>query len=260
MPPVAHITVHPTTSSKQAGTIISLSATDSTLGTGRWHTHKFEWTVNHTAAGGGSWNTLLVRDPRTGLTVNAAQKFRGFNYEFLADEAGTYIVTLTATDEIGQADSDSVTISVPASTRTAHFVDAVSGDDTNNGTQASPWKTLGHAISELVNTNDWQLNLRAGQEHPVSGSLTIHGASNIEIASYGAGTLPVVSLSGTMILDTDVENVYIHAIQMRSTVPLSETAPVCFSIGARHIVFADVRIEGSFVGNGFKEGFFFAAR
>ena len=51
MPPTAQIAQHTTTSQKQAGTVISLSATDSTLGTGRWDTHKFEWQVTHQTLG-----------------------------------------------------------------------------------------------------------------------------------------------------------------------------------------------------------------
>ena len=82
MPPVAVITQHTTVSQKQAGTVISLSATGSTLGAGGWHTHKFEWTVAHTPAGGGTWTTLLVQDPRIVQRVDAAKLFRGFNFEF----------------------------------------------------------------------------------------------------------------------------------------------------------------------------------
>ena len=163
MPPQAVISQHTTASEKQAGTVISLSATGSILETGGWHTHKFEWKVAHQALGA-TWTTLVVRDPRIGANVDAAQKFRGFNFEFLADKAGNYHIQLTVTDEAGQSDSDSITITIPASTRTNHYVDVNGSDTSGDGSLSRPWATVHKALTMLDDSSNWKMNLRAGQE------------------------------------------------------------------------------------------------
>ena len=65
--------------------------------------------------------------------------------------AGTYTVTVTATDEYGKTGTASETITVltnPA-TGTTYWV-SKSGSNSNSGSEASPWLTLQYAVNKLA--------------------------------------------------------------------------------------------------------------
>ena len=81
-------------------------------------------------------------DPTTGQTVNLDSGQVWPVAAYVYEQPGTYAVKLTRTTAAGQVLTYSATVTVPASTRTAMYVDPVAGNDANAGTPAAPYKTL----------------------------------------------------------------------------------------------------------------------
>lgn len=67
--------------------------------------------------------------------------------------AGTYNVTLTSTNSAGSNTSSPTAVVVTAATGAIYHVATSGNDSTGNGSQASPWRTIGHA-SAMVKAGD----------------------------------------------------------------------------------------------------------
>ena len=194
------------------------------------------------------------------MDVDAAEHFRGFNFEFLADAAGNYNIQLTVTDEAGQSDSDTITIAIPASTRINYYVDVNGSDTSGDGSQSRPWATVHQALTMLDDTPNWKLNLKAGQEHmfqPEVRPFSLSNCTNIEIGRYGTGTDPIVHSHTVLRFGTGTENYYVHNLRMRSSEAITDDVDIdhAFAMTGNHGVFSDIVVEGSLTGNGFRVAF-----
>ena len=65
------------------------------------------------------------------------------------------------------------------------YVDAKSGSDDNNGTEANPYKTVGKALEQTVKDDTYTIHLGAG-EYSVYGSTTLEG-KNLTLTFVGSG-------------------------------------------------------------------------
>lgn len=75
--------------------------------------------------------------------------------------------------------------SYPVDATTGLFVDSVAGNDTNPGTQALPFKTLGH----IAWTPNLKINLKRGSYFRES---IVQTAINCTLTDYGSGKMPII--------------------------------------------------------------------
>ena len=147
----------------------------------------------------------------------------------------TYHIRAYATNTAGTAygSDKTFTTSGPLSAGT-YYVDVQNGNDSNDGTQANPWKTLHHAISEINGggSGTYVLIMEAGTYSTGNGEadtaitlsqsyVTIVGADDLSvgasnISTFIDGTGAATWTVGIQITDSAVSNVTIKHLTIRN--------------------------------------------
>jgi hypothetical protein len=156
---------------KQVGVAISVNALQSVLGVGTPIDANYAWNFGDPT---GQYNTL-----------------NGFNANHIYENAGTYTITLTVTNNQWKSSTVSAQVTIAPDLRKSIYVNAATGNDANSGsTPGSAVKTAARADQLLGNNTN--VYFAAGQEFNVSSTFTVWH-SNVVIGSYGSGAQPVLN-------------------------------------------------------------------
>jgi hypothetical protein len=156
-----------------AGQTIQVNAANSGLGDGDPLDATFTWNFGDY---NGSYDTLT-----------------GFNAAHVYSTPGTYTVTLTVTNDLGQSSSASQKVTVVADTRNTIYV-SQSGSDSNNGESVnSPIRSLTRA-TQLATANT-RILLQCGDTfYDYTG--IILNQNNELLGNYGSGANPIILYDG----------------------------------------------------------------
>lgn len=113
-------------------------------------------------------------------------------------------LVLLVSTAFGAIGTDGYTILQPAADSTTFYVSSSTGMDTNPGTQALPFKTLGKAIQSTQNGTPTWILLRGGDVFPEGVDLRKSGRGPNEplvITSYGTGRASIQPPSGARGID-----------------------------------------------------------
>ncbi len=166
--PVAVLDIMP--GIRQTGLVLNVDGMNSKVGTGNCVTTEYAWDFGDAS---GTHDTMT-----------------GYNAGHVYDKPGTYTVTLTVTNQDGQASVAKGQVTIAASTRQQIFVDSVNGSDSNTGLSTSaPLKTAAAAFAKLgANT---EVLLKAGETFSLEAGISINSA-NVLIGKYGTGADPTI--------------------------------------------------------------------
>jgi PKD repeat protein len=121
-------------------------------------------------------------------------ELEGFNAAHLYANPGTYIVTLTVTNDLGQKATATATINVALDTRPVIYV-AANGNDNNNGlSPSSPIQSVARA-GQLVSDNTVIL-FRSGDVFDMTQSLNLGSHHDVTVGAYGTGANPELYWTG----------------------------------------------------------------
>ena len=158
------------------GIAIDVRATASTLGDGSPITSNYQWNFGDTA---GEYNTLS-----------------GYNASHIYQNAGTYTVTLTITNDLGKTSTVATSVTIAPDTRTKIYVDSVNGSDSNTGlSPSSPLQSAAKATSKI--TNNTEVLFARGETFVLAGTINLQKSTNVLIDAYGSGSSPVLSTAST---------------------------------------------------------------
>ena len=114
----------------------------------------------------------------------------GWNAAHVYEEPGTYTIRLTVTNENGRSNSLTTQVKVIADQRRTIYVDAVSGNDNNNGaSERTAVRTVGR-VADLVASHTRVL-FKRGQRHTFDQSLSLP-YQDVLIGAYGSGDRPLI--------------------------------------------------------------------
>ncbi|MGB7161387.1 MAG: DNRLRE domain-containing protein [Tepidisphaeraceae bacterium] len=136
-----------------------------------------------------SWN---FGDETAGSDYNTLP---GFNAAHVYDTTGTYTITLTIDDpSSGSPVTDTITVQINADTRSAIHVDSDLGSDiSGNGSQGSPYKTLGKADDFLADNTRILFKRGATNTYDVTSEVNFANIDNVLIGNYGTtGAIPTL--------------------------------------------------------------------
>lgn len=141
--------------------------------------------------------------PYLGTTVNANTAQTGPEAAYVYRNPGTYTITLTCRGKNGSgfttaAATLDVTVSAFSPTGGDYYFDAVSGSDSNAGTQAAPFKTTVKFNSLVGTANNMRFNFMRGQTF-TGAALDITRATfnGLRIDAYGTGANPIIVASSS---------------------------------------------------------------
>lgn len=148
--------------------------------------------LNSTYSAGGQMTSRLQWN--FGDSGSDYNKLNGFNAAHIYEQAGTYTLKLTITDQNGNKTSTTKQIVVSAPNRTTIYVSAA-GSDSNSGTSTnSPIKTIAKAATMLANNR--AVLLRRGDTFNVSSPFQLT-QTNVLVGAYGTGYRPVLNWTGS---------------------------------------------------------------
>lgn len=117
-------------------------------------------------------------------------QLEGWNAAHVYDTPGTYTIKLTVTNEDGRIGTLTTQVKVVADTRRAIYVDAVGGDDDNNGaTERTAVRTVAR-VEDLVGSHV-RILFKRGQRHTFDRSLSLP-YQDVLVGAYGSGERPVI--------------------------------------------------------------------
>jgi hypothetical protein len=149
----------------------------------KYATFQYEWDFGDPASG--TWTT-------TGNSRNAAT---GYTAAHVFESPGTYTVSLKVTDPASNVSTYVQTITVTAISGTVHYVDAVSGNDSNDGlTPSTAWRTVAKGFASGIATNA-SLLFKRGQTHTSTGATPVQAAGPGIIGAYGTGAKPTFQIT-----------------------------------------------------------------
>ncbi len=244
------ITVLPSTTSRMAPFAVHVNATGSNLGSGDWHTARFEWNFDATNV---EASHLTAQDPRTLQQVDLAQQQQGFNASYLYRTEGTYTIRLVVTNADGEAAIAATTVTVEPDSRVVRYVDSSIGNDGNAGTsELEPWGTLEAAAASAA--DDMTILFRRGQIFDTGRGVTF-GASNVVLAAYGSGEPPLLRMTEERdLVRVDGDNVVLRDLAMTSnTTAPTISGPDAFSPNGDRITLWNVEFKASIGGRPFRE-------
>lgn len=165
-----------------------------------------------------SWN---FGDGTAASTFNSLD---GFNAGHVYDTAGTYTISLTVTDEAGNAATTTQSITIAGDTRQPVYVSSSTGSDKNDGlTPNSPVATLAKALALFPNNS--KILLKRGDTWDLAASLNVSG-SNVVFSDYGDAaaakpTLRPTSSSVTVLFQllTSAQDITIQNLNFDSKTP-----------------------------------------
>jgi len=117
-------------------------------------------------------------------------KLEGWNASHMYDEAGTYTIRLTITNENGQSNSVTTTVRVVEDQRRTIYVDSSAGRDSNSGLSSSaPIKSVAR-LEGLLDSNTRVL-FKRGLRYSFDRSVSVN-FHNVLIGAYGSGGNPLI--------------------------------------------------------------------
>lgn len=169
-----------------------VSATGSTLSTGSWGLHRFQWDFGDLGA---PYNTGL----------------EGFSSAHHYTGTGIYTVTLTMTDATGGSANTTRTVQVTGSTRGVKYV-TINGSDSNNGnSEDNGYATLTKALDAIGSSGNWEIVLQTGGTYGVAHSFGtrskwyIHRSSPDSLVTVACSGAFLVPSSSTLSEDIVIE-------------------------------------------------------
>jgi hypothetical protein len=158
-------------SPETVGIGIDVRALDSTLGDGSVIDANFEWNFGDP---NGEYNALP-----------------GFNAAHIYTVAGTYNISLTVTNDLGQTSTASTPITISPDTRHAIYVDSMNGNDSNNGD--SPSTAVASAVQALsMVTNNTEVFFDRGETFNLPQAFKLNH-TNVLVGAYGSGAQPIIN-------------------------------------------------------------------
>ncbi len=156
---------------KMVGIDIVVQGNTSALGHGSQITTNYQWNFGDSS---GQYNTL-----------------NGYNASHVYNNAGTYTITLTVTNDLHKVSVVSAQVTIAADSRTRIYVDSVHGSDSNNGlSSSSPIKTVAHADQLLKNNTE--ILFDRGEEFNMTATF-LTPYTNVLIGAYGSGANPIMN-------------------------------------------------------------------
>ena len=120
------------------------------------------------------------------------QRLTGFGGAHVYDQ-GNYTLTLTVTNEAGESDSRSISVSVQPPARQTVYVSAAGNDSANGSTPATAVRSLARAGHLAVDNGE--ILFRRGDRFDGDTTLNLDGLTNVRIGAFGSGNRPVFDIS-----------------------------------------------------------------
>lgn len=136
---------------------------------------------------------------------DGSPQFSGFNAAHIYETPGKYTAQLTVIDASGATSTASIEVEVLERTGKTYYVDAVTGDDANNGmSMQTAWKTATKAFSGM-NTSQYgpgdRILFKRGQTFDFEAGVCVPGHGKAKygyyFGAYGNGPMPVIKHVGT---------------------------------------------------------------
>ena len=129
--------------------------------------------------------------------------FSGFNAAHVYETPGTYTVTLTVTHTSDATATTSIPVVVRERDGNTYYVDAASGSDAADGSEATPWQTATHAFNGLdsgrYHPGD-QILFKRGQTFDMETGTVVTPHWNpcygLLFGTYGTGEKPIIKAVG----------------------------------------------------------------
>ncbi len=186
-----------------------LAASQRALGRGNLMTAKYSWNF------GDSSGTSLYN------------QLEGWNASHTYNQVGTYTITHTVTNEVGESKTVSRTVQVLPSSRTMAIYLSATGNDANPGTQNLPIRTIGKLSTMVAGKGNYTVNFKAGETFETGrGSFLTVDGSNVLITKYGSGSAPRIVWVGApelhsklILVQPSARNVIIEDLEFDTAMP-----------------------------------------
>jgi PKD repeat protein len=155
---------------KMVGIGVDVRGLSSTLGSGSPITATYNWDFGDP---NGEFNQLT-----------------GYNASHVYQNAGTYTIKLTVTNELGKTSTTSTQITISADSRKVIYVDSVNGSDSNSGTSPSSAIKSFPKAAAIVRDNT-EILFHRGQTFPTTVPF-LTPYSNVLVGAYGSGDKPLI--------------------------------------------------------------------
>ena len=174
------------------GHAVHFSGMNTTLSVGAFNDATFEWDFG---------------DPSSG----EKNRVRGFVSAHEYRTPGDYTATLRVTGEDGRVGEATYAVTVTASERLVIHVDAVAGDDANDGGgTGSAVKSVARAMQLLDAHGDHaEILFRGGQEHYMNQAITVQH-DDVVLGAYGGGGKPTLVWTGPLSNNNAMVESYSH--------------------------------------------------
>ena len=141
-------------------------------------------------------NTSFIWD--FGNLTESYNQLNGYNAQHMYSQPGTYPLTFTTVDALGNPTTITQVLNVSQVTRKKYYISS-SGNNSNDGlSPATPWKTLDKLrTTGFLNQSNLEILCNCGDTFNLSVSLPYVNGSNVRFGSYGTGNQPTWMWTGT---------------------------------------------------------------